>query len=284
MNEIPTSTPIEKVIGLAATSIAEDIHADHIVALEREKTESYDEESLFFDVKVTVFKRVRTDMYTKSEYRSKIKKPESGSIVPIKELLMEAISRKLIQKGERVVCVQNESMGSGYKGMLFVFDVDSLFFDISTHKLAERIPADVIEAVIDIAMELSQEGREGKKIGTAFVIGNREIGKYTKQLIINPFSGLDEESRKITDPNLRETVKEFALLDGVFVINEEGTIVSTGTYIDVDTEGLDLPQGLGTRHRTCAAITARTDSIAVCVSESGGKVRIFKNGRIVMSL
>ncbi len=281
---LPSSTSIENLIGLAATKIAESIHADHIVSLEREKSDIYDEESLFFEVKVNVFKRSGTNTYTKNEYKSKIKKPESGSIVPIKELLMDAIAHKLIQKGERVVCVQNESMGSGYKGMLFIFDVDKLFFDISTHKLAEHIQPDVIEAVMDIAIELSQEGREGKKVGTAFVIGKRDILKYTKQLIINPFIGLDESLRKLTDPNLRETVKEFALLDGVFIIDENGTILSAGAYIDVDTEGLELPSGLGTRHRNCAAITTKTDAIAVCVSESGGKVRVFKNGKIVMAL
>ena len=281
MAEVIT-TKIEGAIGKAAATIAEEINADYVIAIG--KLEDADEENLFFEVRVSIFKRVKPNTYSKDEYVSKIKKPESGTIVSMKEILRQAIAQKMIQKGERVVCVQGEGLGSGYKGMLFVFDVDKLFFDISSNKLAEYVDSAVIEAVIDIALELSQEGREGKKVGTAFVIGKQEIMRYTKQLIINPFKNLERDERKVTDPNLRETMKEFALLDGIFMIDEDGTILSAGTYLDVDTEGLELPSGLGTRHRNCAAITAKTDAIAVCISESGGKVRVFKKGKIVMAL
>ncbi|MFA4886651.1 MAG: diadenylate cyclase [Candidatus Nanoarchaeia archaeon] len=281
MTEVLT-TKIEGSIGKAAASIAEEINADYVIAIGR--LEDNDEENLFFEVRVSIFKRVKPNSYSKEEYVSKIKKPESGTIVSMKEILRQAIAQKMIQKGERVVCVQGEGLGSGYKGMLFVFDVDKLFFDISSNKLAEYVDSAVIEAVIDIALELSQEGREGKKVGTAFVIGKQEIMRYTKQLIINPFKNLERDERKVTDPNLRETMKEFALLDGIFMIDEDGTILSAGTYLDVDTEGLELPSGLGTRHRNCAAITAKSDALAVCVSESGGKVRVFKGGKIVMSM
>ena len=281
MAEVIT-TKIEGAIGKAAATIAEEINADYVIAIG--KLEDADEENLFFEVRVSIFKRVKPNTYSKDEYVSKIKKPESGTIVSMKEILRQAIAQKMIQKGERVVCVQGEGLGSGYKGMLFVFDVDKLFFDISSNKLAEYVDSAVIEAVIDIALELSQEGREGKKVGTAFVIGKQEIMRYTKQLIINPFKNLERDERKVTDPNLRETMKEFALLDGIFMIDEDGTILSAGTYLDVDTEGLELPSGLGTRHRNCAAITAKSDALAVCVSESGGKVRVFKGGKIVMSM
>ena len=223
--------------------------------------------------------------YAKAEYKTKIKKPELGSIVSLREILMDAISNKYISKGEKVVCIQDESVSNGYKGMLLIFDVDNLFFDISANNLAENADSNVIETVIDIAIELSKYGREGKKIGTAFVIGNKEeVMKYAKQLIINPFERIEEKHRNIADSNLRETIKEFSQLDGVFLIDKEGSIISCGTYIDVDTEGLSLPHGLGTRHRNCAAITAKTGAIAVVVSASGGKVRVFKNGRIVMAI
>ena len=43
-------------------------------------------------------------------------------------------------------------------------------------------------------------------------------------------------------------------------------------------------EGFGTRHRYSAAISRLTNSIAVVISESGGTVRVFKDGRIVMKL
>src|SRR3989338_9234436 len=275
---------IEESIGDAATNIAKDIDANCIISIERKKSESY-EDSFHIDVKVTFFKKIKKGVYRKTEYETKIRKIDSGTISPIKDLLVEGINKKYIDKGDRVVCVQDESMGTGYKGMLFIFDVDKLFFDISTHNLAENTNSEIIETVLNIAQELSKEGREGRKIGTALIIGDKsEIMKYTKQLIINPFAGYSDDLKKITDPLIKETVKEFAQLDGVFVLHNDGTIVTTGAYIDIDTGNIELPSGFGTRHRCCAALTKETNAIAVVVSESGGSIRIFKDGKITMKL
>lgn len=277
-------THIENIIGTAATKIAEDINADAIVSIERNNSEIADNDSPFYEIKLSIFRRTAKLAYSKTEYCKKIKRPDPGSTTPIKELLMEAIANKYITKGDRVVCIQDSSIGNGYKAMLLVFDVDKLFFDISTNKLAEHIEPEILEAIFDLAMDIVKEGREGKRIGTAFIIGKPEIMEYTKQLIINPFAYIDDSMRKITDPRIKETIKEFAQLDGVFFIDEQGIVLSAGTYIDIDTAGLDISHGLGTRHRNCAAITARTDSIAIVVSESGGKIRVFKKGKIVIEI
>lgn len=276
---------IEDHIGHAAVKLAEDTKATCIVSLERVYDEEFSEEdSLYMNIKVTVFKKSRPGAYNKWEYTTRIKKPEQGSIIPVKKLLMGAINKKYINKGDKVICTQGESLGSGFKGLIFMFDVDKIFFDITTHKLAENISSDVIETIIDVALDIGREGREGKRIGTAFVIGNKDILQFTRQLIMNPFLGYAEENRNITDHRMRETVKEFAQLDGVFMIDDKGTIMSAGTYLDIDTTKLDLPSGLGTRHRCCAALTQHTDAIAILVSETGGRVRVFKNGKIVMNL
>ena len=276
---------IENIIGVAATKIADAINADAIISAERATSDLYNEESPYYEIKVIVFKKIKLNQYSKAEYKTKIKRPELGSIVPIKDLLMDAIAHRFISKGNRIVFIQNESMGCGYKGMLFIFDVDTLFFEISTNRLAEHINSDVIESIISIALEIATEGREGKKIGTAFIIGDKDILVYSKQLIINPFANIDEEHRKIVDPKLRETIKNFAQLDGVFMIDKEGTILSAGTYINVDANvNLELPSGLGTRHRNCAAITSITDSVAVVISESGGKIKVFKKGKLIMNI
>ncbi|MEK6973782.1 MAG: diadenylate cyclase [Nanoarchaeota archaeon] len=276
---------VEESIGHAATKIAQDISANAIISIERIEPQGFEDIPFHINVKVTIFKQVRKGVYKKVEYDTKIRKLESGSVTPIKEILIEGINKNYIEKGDRVVCVQDETLGTGYKGLLFIFDVDNIFFDISTHNLAENINSDVVESVINIALELSKEGREGKKIGTAFIIGDKnEIVKYTRQLIINPFAGYSENAKKITDPLMRETIKNFAQLDGVFILERTGAIITAGAYIDVEAKNVDLPPGFGTRHRNCAALTKETDSIAVVVSESGGIVRVFKQGKIVMKL
>ncbi len=274
---------VEESIGYAATKIAIEIDADCIIAIEDAVKEEF-QNLPHIDVKVSVFKKVRTGVYSKIEYLTQIRKVTGGSIVPIKELLMEGINKSYIKKGDKVVCVADESIGSGYKGMLFVFDVDKIFFDISIHNLAENVNQDVLEAVIDIALEISREGREGRKIGTAFVIGDtEETSKYIKQLIINPFAGYAEDVRNITNPHLRETIKEFSQLDGVFVLDNNGKIYTGGAYIDINTNDINLPPGFGTRHLCCAALTKKINAIVIVVSQSG-TVRVFKEGSPVIRL
>jgi DNA integrity scanning protein DisA with diadenylate cyclase activity len=277
---------IEEYVGLAATKIAKDIGASGLITIEQKKAEEgLDENNLYLDVLVTIFKKVKENTYTKQSYSTKIKKTTDGSIIPIKELLMEAIGKRYISKGDLMVCVVDESVGMGYKSLMFVFEVDKVLFNISTHNLAENINPNVIETVMEIALEIGREGREDKRIGTGFIVGDKsEILKYTKQLIINPFSAYPDESKNILDPVLRETIKEFAQLDGVFIINKDGTIVSCGTYLDIDTRDINLHHGFGTRHRNTAALTKETNAIGVVVSQSGGKVTIFKDGKAVMRL
>ncbi len=139
----------------------------------------------------------------------------------------------------------------------------------------------VFEAVIKIAIEISTEGREGRSIGTAFVVGDSEnVMAKSRQLILNPFQGYRREEKLITDPDIRDNIKEFAQLDGVFVITGEGVVEAAGRYITLDTGMVKIQKGLGTRHSSVAAITQRTDSIGVVVSQSGGVIRIFRQGGI----
>lgn len=275
---------VEKVIGVAAAKIANDVNANCIVSIDKSEKETLDTD--ITSVKIVVFKK-GDQGYNKSEYQTKMKTQAAGSVFPMKELLMEAINKRYIQKDDRVVCVGNESVGMGYKGLIFILDVDKIFFNISTHHLTENINTEVLEATINLALEIGNEGREGRKIGTAFIIGKRpDILRYGRQIIINPFSNYPEEARLINDPNMRETIKGFAQLDGVFMIDEKGVLLTAGTLINLDLDAVELPglDGFGTRHRFSAAITKLTDAISVVVSESGGRVRVFKEGKIIMKL
>ncbi len=274
---------IEERIGTAAAKLAKDIEADVIISVERKEEVNTDFTDPSIKASVSVFRR-NPKGFLRNSYIGRIKKSKDASVFPLKEIVMEAISRDFVKKNDKIVCVVNENMGLGYKGLIFIFDVDKILFDLSSHNIAEYIPPAVLEAVIDVALEIVKEGREGKKLSTGFIIGDKEeVFPFTKQLIINPFSGYPEESRNITDPLIKETIKEFAQLDGVFVINKTGTIMSVGTYIDIDTKGITLP-GYGTKHRNCATLTARTKSIAVVVSASGGRISIFKDGRVILKL
>ncbi len=139
----------------------------------------------------------------------------------------------------------------------------------------------IFEEVIVLANEISREGREGRSIGTAFIVGDStRVLASSRQLILNPFQGYRRNERIITDPDIHDNVKEFAQLDGVFVISGDGVVEAAGRYITIDTGMIRIPAGLGTRHSSVAAITCATESIGIVVSQSGGIIRIFKHGKI----
>lgn len=147
------------------------------------------------------------------------------------------------------------------------------------------VDENVFGAVLKIAIEISIEGREGRSIGTAFILGDSaNVLSKSRQLILNPFQGYKREEKLITDPDFRDNIKEFAQLDGVFVITGDGVVESAGRYITIDTAMVKLHKGLGTRHSSVAAITQRTESLGIVISQSGGVIRIFRNGLIAATL
>lgn len=140
-------------------------------------------------------------------------------------------------------------------------------------------------AVLRIAIEISLEGREGHAIGTAFIIGDAaNVMARSRQLVLNPFEGHSRDKRNLTDPDIKDNIKEFAQLDGIFVVSGDGVVEAAGRYITMDTGKVKLPGGLGTRHSSVAAITLATGALGVVVSQSGGVIRIFKDGKIVATV
>ncbi len=147
------------------------------------------------------------------------------------------------------------------------------------------IREDVFDAVFHICTEISIEGREGKSVGTTFIIGDvRNVLEKSRQINLNPYEGHKPESRLVTNPDLKESIKEFAQLDGAFVISGDGYIQAAGRYITVDTSGVVLPKGMGTRHNSVAAMTKETHAVGIVVSQSGGGITIFKNGEILKKI
>jgi diadenylate cyclase len=143
----------------------------------------------------------------------------------------------------------------------------------------------VFDAAFHICTEISVEGREGKAVGTTFLIGDtRHVLEKSRQIILNPFEGHPPESRIITNPELKENIKALAQLDGAFVISGNGFVESVGRYITVDSSNVKLPPGMGTRHNSVAAITSVTKAVGIVVSQSGGGITVFRDGRIVKKI
>lgn len=141
----------------------------------------------------------------------------------------------------------------------------------------------VLEELIELAVELAREGREGRKVGTLFVFGDHEeVLLRSRPLLLDPLHGHAAELRHIGRPDLRETIKELAQLDGAFIVQEDGTFLAAARYIDVEL-GNDFSLGLGTRHAAGSSITSVTKSVSVVVSQSS-VVRVYAKGELMAEI
>jgi DNA integrity scanning protein DisA with diadenylate cyclase activity len=148
---------------------------------------------------------------------------------------------------------------------------------------AERpsVDSETLSDIVALAVELAREGREGRKVGTIVTVGDAgAVRDVSQPLILDPLAGHGDDARRVDSPDARETIKELALLDGAFVVTNDGVAVSAARYLAADATGVDLPMGLGTRHRAAAAVTRATDAVAVVVSESA-VVRLLDDGALV---
>ncbi|HEY6582240.1 MAG TPA: diadenylate cyclase [Rubrobacter sp.] len=157
-----------------------------------------------------------------------------------------------------------------------------VFEEICSDK--RQVDADVLKQTVSLAVEIAREGREGRKIGTLFVVGDsRAVIKRSKPLILDPLQGHPDEDKQIVSPDMRETIKELAQLDGAFLVSNSGVVLSAARYIDAASDSLNLPLGLGSRHMAGASISRNTNAVAVVVSESS-MVRMFDDGELVSEI
>jgi DNA integrity scanning protein DisA with diadenylate cyclase activity len=140
---------------------------------------------------------------------------------------------------------------------------------------------DVLESLIGLAVEIAREGREGRRVGTLFTLGDEDaVLARSRSLILDPLLGHPESVRHISNPNLRGTIKELAQLDGGFVVSHGGIVLSACRYLDSIAANVDVPMGLGSRHLAAANMSAVTKAVGIVVSESS-VVRIFCHGKLV---
>ncbi len=205
----------------------------------------------------------------------------------MKVAVLVGVSEGIFHHDDVILCLSGLA-DSGFLDSLFILDIgeEFEFFAVTQlEHLHEVVRPEVFLRVLEIAIDLATEGREGKPVGTIFIVGDTDrVLQYCEQLILNPFKGYPESERNILDPRLEETIKEFASLDGAFIIRGDGVVETAGAFIRAGAVTEDIPAGLGTRHRSAAAITALTQAVAITVSESTGTVMVFYNGKIIMEI
>ncbi len=210
-----------------------------------------------------------------------------GRLGLIKVAIILAVSTKVVTPDDTIVFVGGKSE-LGILDIVLSFQIggeSEILTGTDFGDIPETVKPAVFEHTLNLAIELANKGREGKPIGTIFVLGDHEkVMQFSKQMIINPFKGYDEEERNLLNPALRETIREFSALDGAFVISGDGEVITAGRYLGAATDESEIPRGLGARHIAASGITALTNAMAIVISESTGDVRILRNGRVIMEI
>jgi DNA integrity scanning protein DisA with diadenylate cyclase activity len=212
--------------------------------------------------------------------------PETRQL-QVSQALLEAIADDLLQTGDNVIAVYS------------LFERDSLDtisqINLAEHlakltsrdlrRLETQVPLETLRIVVDLAVEIGREGREGKPIGTLFVVGNhRKVMSLSHEQVHDPFRGYSKKERMLRSPRVRESIKELSSIDGAFIISADGMVQAAGRILDAPATGLTLSKGLGSRHWASAAISKATNAVAIAISESTGTVRIFLDGIVVLRI
>jgi diadenylate cyclase len=213
--------------------------------------------------------------------------PDSPVYERLTQALLESVADDLLAPGASVVALY-----SGFEvdtiDSVSVINLDEHLGRLTVHDLRQletRVPLEILKTTVDLAVEIGREGREGKPVGTLFVVGDhKRVIKHCHPLGFDPVKGYSVEERQLEDPKVRESVKEIAQLDGAFVVSSEGTIIAACQYISAPAAEITLSKGLGARHWAAAAISRATSAVAITVSESNGTVRLFQNGEVMLRI
>ncbi len=213
--------------------------------------------------------------------------PDAPVYERLTQAVLEAVADDFFSPGSQVVAL--------YAG----FDADTIdsisVINLDEHlnrltgrdlrQLETRVPLDTLKMVVDLAVEIGREGREGKPVGTLFVVGDaRKVLASSHPAGFDPVRGYNRKERNLAEPRVREGIKEIAQMDGAILVSADGTVEAACRYLDCSAADVTLSKGLGARHWAAAAVSRATNAVAVTVSESNGTVRIFQNGEVVLRI
>lgn len=208
-----------------------------------------------------------------------------GRTEKLKMALVSGIAKGLYREGDVILALLTHRPASMPDSILVVSvgpeDEDGAFGFLH----AKGVQAEVLDSLIDLAVTIGVEGWEGRPVGALFVIGDsNKVMENSRPLSLNPFQGYSEDERNLMSPEVRRALRAFAVLDGAFVLREDGVVLAAGRYLNFEEKDVRVPLGLGARHMAAAGISRDTEALAIVVSQTSGAVRVFRHGRAVLEL
>ncbi len=213
--------------------------------------------------------------------------PDSPVNERLTQAVLEAVADDILTPGSSVAALYS-GFDADTIDSLSVINLDEHLNRLTGRDLRQletRVPLDTLKIVVDLAVEIGREGREGKPVGTLLVVGDsRKVMACSRPTGFDPVKGYNRKERNLDDPRVREGIKEIAQMDGAFIVSADNVVESACRYLDCSAADVTLSKGLGARHWAAAAISRATNAVAISVSESNGTVRIFHNGEVVLRI
>ena len=188
----------------------------------------------------------------------------------------------------RCVAAFYSGFASGELDTISVVDLDEHLDRLSGRDLRQletRVPLDTLKMVVDLAVEIGREGREGQPLGTILVVGDTR-----KVMACSPPGGLrsghgllpqgTEPQRSVGARGDQRNRPDGWRDHRLGRRHRRGHLPLPGC----SAANVTLSKGLGTRHWAAAAISRPTNAVAITVSQSNGTVRIFQNGEVVLRI
>ena len=211
--------------------------------------------------------------------------PDAPVFERLTQALLESVADDILVPGAEVIAIYSGFEAGKIDSMSYI-RLDEHLGRLTARdlrKLETSVPLDTLKAVVDLAVEIGREGREGSPVGTMLVVGDtRKVLTYCHPAGFDPVRGYNRKERDLRDARTREAIKEVAQLDGAIIVSADGIVERACQIVDAAHANITLSKGLGSRHWAAAAISRVTKAIAVAVSQSDGTVRLFQNGEVIL--
>ncbi len=207
--------------------------------------------------------------------------PTLEMLEDIRQIIITAFLEGSLGDGDDVLCL---AAGDGTPVFMVNFSISAdPAFKVLRAGVEDRVELEVFEMMLRIGGDLVRKGREGKPVGTMFILGGTDqVLERSRQVVMNPFQGHTRGERYVLRPENIETIKEYAMLDGAIIVSDDGYLEAAGRYVLLEPDA-ELASGLGGRHLAAASVTKKTKAIAIVVSSSG-VMRVYKDGQAVLEL
>ncbi len=206
--------------------------------------------------------------------------PDIESLKIIRDWIFYLLNASIIGQDERILFVFSKK-GERYE---ISMDMRELMYPSILEMLNDRLPGELVEKLLRLAMSIVLKGREGYPMGALLVVGDvHNVERYIIQKIGNPLKSLSPHLRNVLNEENFETLREFAMMDGAMIIDSRGYAITCGAYIKSLFVDEWSSENLGGRHLAGQSITKLTRAVSFVVS-SEGEIRIYKDGRKIYEL